>query len=153
MAYEQMPYCVKINFTNLDKKEFINDLNTKIKVSPNKLLLNTLSYYFPKSFVHTFFDEYCLPFDIKNIDTNKTLKEKIASLFCEFELNILDTLKQGEVVTAGGVALNQINPKTLECKTIKGLYFIGEALDVDGLCGGFNLQNCWSTGFVAAVGL
>ena len=151
MAYEQMPYCVKINFTNLDKKEFINDLNTKIKEAPNKLLLNTLSYFFPKSFVHTFFDEYCLPFDIKNIDANKTLKEKIASLFCEFELNILDTLKQGEIVTAGGVDLNQINPKTLECKTIKGLYFIGEALDVDGLCGGFNLQNCWSTGFVAAV--
>ena len=68
-------------------------------------------------------------------------------------MNILDTLKQGEIVTAGGVDLNQINPKTLECKTIKGLYFIGEALDVDGLCGGFNLQNCWSTGFVAAVGL
>lgn len=151
MAYEQMPYCVKINFANLDKKEFINDLNIKIKESPNKLLMNTLSNYLPKSFVNIIFNEYNLPFNIKNIDANKDLKEKIASLFCEFELNIIDTAKQGEVVTAGGVDLNQINPKTLECKTIKGLYFIGEALDIDGLCGGFNLQNCWSTGFVSAM--
>ncbi len=151
MAYEQMPYCVKLNFANMDKKEFINDLNIKIKESPNKLLINTLSYYFPKSFVNTILSEYNLPFNIKNIDANKALKEKIASLFCEYELNIIDTVKQGEVVTAGGVDLDQINPKTLECKTIKGLYFIGEALDVDGLCGGFNLQNCWSTGFVSAM--
>ena len=151
MAYEEMPYCIKLNFANVDKREFINALNTKIKESPGKLLINTLSNYFPKSFVNTIFSEYNLPLNIKNIDANKTLKEKIASLFCEFELNIIDTIKQGEVVTAGGVDLDQINPKTLECKTIKGLYFIGEALDVDGLCGGFNLQNCWSTGFVAAM--
>lgn len=153
MAYEKMPYCVKINFANLDKKEFVDNLNTKIKESPNKFLLNTLSDYFPKSFVHTIFSEYNLPFDVKNIDANKALKEKIALIFCEFELNIISTSNQGEIVTAGGVDLNLINPKTLECKTLKDLYFIGEALNVDGLCGGFNLQNCWSTGFVAAKGL
>lgn len=153
MAYEEMPYCVKLNFANIDKKEFVDDLNTKIKESPNKLLINTLSHYLPKSFVNAIFGEYNLPFNIKNIDANKALKEKIACLFCEFELNIVDTIKQGEVVTAGGVDLDQINPKTLECKTVKGLYFIGEALDVDGLCGGFNLQNCWSTGFVSALSL
>ncbi len=151
MAYEEMPYTVKLNFANVDKRQFIKALNTKIKESPGKLLINTLSYYFPKSFVNTIFSVYNFPINIKNIDANKTLKERIASLFCEFELNIIDTIKQGEVVTAGGVDLNQINPRTLECKTIKGLYFIGEALDVDGLCGGFNLQNCWSTGFVSAM--
>ncbi|MDY0210919.1 MAG: NAD(P)/FAD-dependent oxidoreductase [Acholeplasma sp.] len=53
-------------------------------------------------------------------------------------------------VTAGGVSLLEINPKTLESKIQKGLYFTGEVLDVDGLCGGYNLQWAWSSGYVAA---
>ena len=151
MAYEEMPYCIKLNFVNMEKYEFVKELNKKIKESPNKLFINTLSDYFPKSFINIVFNQYNLPLDVKNIDASKEFKEKIAALFCEFEINIIDTQKEGEIVTAGGVSLNQINPKTLECKTIEGLYFVGEALDVDGLCGGFNLQNCWSTGFVVAM--
>jgi len=53
------------------------------------------------------------------------------------------------VITKGGVAVNEINPKTMESKKIKGLYFAGEVLDVDALTGGFNLQIAWSTGYVA----
>ncbi len=52
-------------------------------------------------------------------------------------------------VTAGGIALDEVNPKTLESKVIKGLYIIGELLDIDGACGGYNLQWAWAGGFVA----
>lgn len=52
-------------------------------------------------------------------------------------------------VTAGGVATGEIEPRTLESKLVKGLYFAGEVLDIDGLCGGYNLQWAWSSGFVA----
>lgn len=55
-----------------------------------------------------------------------------------------------EFVTCGGVALNNINPKTLECKQYPGLYFAGEVLDVDAITGGFNLQAAWTMGYVAA---
>ena len=55
-----------------------------------------------------------------------------------------------EFVTAGGVALSNINPNTLECKRHPGLYFAGEVLDIDAITGGFNLQAAWSTGFVCA---
>ena len=51
--------------------------------------------------------------------------------------------------TAGGVKLTQVNPKTLESLKVKGLYFAGEILDVDGDCGGFNLQWAWSSGYTA----
>jgi hypothetical protein len=51
--------------------------------------------------------------------------------------------------TAGGVKLSEINPKTLESLKVKGLYFAGEILDVDGDCGGFNLQWAWSSGYTA----
>jgi len=55
-----------------------------------------------------------------------------------------------EFVTCGGVSLNAVNSKTLEAKAVPGLYFTGEYLDVDALTGGFNLQNCWTTGYIAA---
>ncbi len=51
--------------------------------------------------------------------------------------------------TAGGIKLSEINQKTLESLKVKGLYFAGEILDVDGDCGGFNLQWAWSSGYTA----
>ena len=52
-------------------------------------------------------------------------------------------------VTAGGIALDEVNPDTLESRLVPGLFFCGEVLDVDGDCGGFNLQWAWSSGQVA----
>ncbi len=54
------------------------------------------------------------------------------------------------IITAGGVCVNDINPHTMQSKKVKGLYFIGEVLDVDGYTGGFNLQIAFSTAFLAA---
>ena len=53
------------------------------------------------------------------------------------------------IVTAGGVDVKEINPKTMESKLIKNLYFAGELLDVDAHTGGYNLQIAWSTGALA----
>ena len=58
-----------------------------------------------------------------------------------------------EFVTAGGVALSQLDLSTLECKQHPGLYFAGEVLDVDAITGGFNLQAAWSTAFICAKAL
>lgn len=55
-----------------------------------------------------------------------------------------------EFVTCGGIALSNINPNTLECKQHPRLYFAGEALDVDAITGGFNLQAAWTMGYVIA---
>ena len=49
------------------------------------------------------------------------------------------------IITKGGVSIKEIDPKTMESKKVKGLYFAGEILDVDALTGGFNLQIAWST--------
>ena len=53
------------------------------------------------------------------------------------------------IITSGGVAVKDINPKTMESKLVKGLYFCGEVLDIDAFTGGFNLQLAFSTGFAA----
>lgn len=52
-------------------------------------------------------------------------------------------------VTAGGITITEINPQTLESKKVKGLFFCGEIIDIDGLCGGYNLQWAWSSGYVS----
>ncbi len=56
-------------------------------------------------------------------------------------------------VSAGGVDTAEITPTTMESKRVKGLYLTGELVDVDGTCGGYNLQWAWSTGAVAGMNL
>ena len=53
------------------------------------------------------------------------------------------------IITCGGVSVKQINPKTMESKLVKGLYFAGEVLDIDGYTGGYNLQIAFSTAYAA----
>ena len=55
------------------------------------------------------------------------------------------------IVTAGGVSTKEVNPRTMESKLVKGLYFAGEILNLDAYTGGFNLQIAWSTGRVAGL--
>lgn len=55
------------------------------------------------------------------------------------------------IVTAGGVNVKEVSPKTMESKLVKGLYFTGEVLDIDGMTGGFNLQAAFSTGYLAGI--
>lgn len=54
-----------------------------------------------------------------------------------------------EFVTCGGVALSALDMRTMESKTVPGLFFAGEVVDVDGVTGGFNFQSAWTTGWVA----
>lgn len=67
----------------------------------------------------------------------------------ECEVKGKTTFKE-EFVTAGGIALNEIDPNTMMSKIVPNLYFAGEIIDVDGITGGYNFQNAWTTGFVAA---
>ncbi len=69
---------------------------------------------------------------------------------CEIPIHGKSTNKE-EFVTAGGVALNEINFKTMESKIIPGLFFAGEVLDIDAVTGGFNFQAAWTTGYIAGI--
>ena len=64
--------------------------------------------------------------------------------------NIVEAFQEA---TAGGIALTEVDPSTLESRLCPGLYLVGEMLDVDGRIGGFNFQWAWSTGFVAGRAL
>ena len=85
---------------------------------------------------------------VSALSTNEV--ERIIKILKDWRFKIRGTKSWSSAqVTAGGVATKDIDPKTMESKLVKGLYFAGEILDVDGKCGGFNLQWAWSSGFVA----
>jgi predicted flavoprotein YhiN len=71
-------------------------------------------------------------------------------LSCSLEVTSKGTFKD-EFVTAGGVALKGIDMKKMESKLYPGLFMCGELLNIDGVTGGFNFMNCWSTGYVAGT--
>lgn len=144
-AKNKFPYTLSIDLCPKDI-----DLQDLINSNPHKQINNLLSDYIPKRVVNYILEVCKISNSQKchliNAKQRDCILEKIHSLI----LTIIGTSPDGEVVTAGGVDLKEINPKTLESKKVKGLYFIGEVLDIDGFCGGFNLQNCWSTAFVAS---
>jgi predicted Rossmann fold flavoprotein len=79
------------------------------------------------------------------------IQNKLVKNICSLELEIKGkTTFKEEFVTAGGVRLNEIDPNTMMSKKLKGLFFAGEIMDVDGITGGFNFQHAWTSGFVAA---
>ena len=59
------------------------------------------------------------------------------------------TIFKEEFVTCGGISLQDIDIKTMQSKRCSSLYFAGEILDIDGVTGGFNFQNAWTSGFIA----
>lgn len=147
MARENFPYYIYVDFTG----DF--DFQSVLNENPHKNIKNLLSDYVPKSFAEFILLHNGVNADEKCHKINGVMRDKILKQLRNFEIEAVGTRPDGEVVTSGGVDLKEINPKTMESNIIPGVYFCGEVLDIDGFCGGFNLQNCWSTAFIAAQGI
>ena len=143
-ARDEFPYVINFDFINRD----IN-LQEIFDKNPHKTLKNALSEFLPKSFISEIIDNS----EIECCKINSEMRKNILHCLSEFPLSVTGVSKGGETVTSGGVDLNEINSKTTMSKLIPNLYFCGEVLDIDGFCGGYNLQNCWSTAYVAAQGI
>ncbi|HRD40156.1 MAG TPA: aminoacetone oxidase family FAD-binding enzyme, partial [Bacteroidia bacterium] len=85
------------------------------------------------------------------IELGKKQQNKLAQVLCadRYQMRGKTTFKE-EFVTSGGVNLKEIDFRTMQSKIMPNLYFCGEVIDIDGITGGFNFQNAWSTAFVAA---
>ena len=116
----------------------------------NKDIANCLKELLPNALIAVVLQKSGVPFDKKTNSITKS--ERLSLLTCIKNFDIIISSLRGfdeAIVTAGGVNVNEINPKTMESKLIKGLYFCGEVLDVDAFTGGFNLQIAFSTGYAA----
>ena len=116
----------------------------------NKEFKNSLDELLPKKIIDSVIQ-------LSKIDKYKRVNEitkeeryNLITLLKNFEVTILGFRPVEEaIVTAGGINIKEINPKTMESKLVKGLYFAGEIIDVDAYTGGFNLQIAYSTGYTA----
>ena len=116
----------------------------------NKAFKNSLEKLLPKKMIDVIIDLSEINPNKKVNEITKKEREQLVFLLKNFSITIQNFSKIEEaIVTAGGINIKEINPKTMESKIVKGLYFAGELIDVDAYTGGFNLQIAYSTGFVA----
>lgn len=132
---KKFPYRISINLFDVEKLYELISLNSK------KSIGNLVSNLIPKSLAQVIIED----FDKKAAEVSKKNIEKYSIL----NLEIVDCAPAGEIVNSGGVELNSID-KNCKSKISENLWFCGEILDIDGFCGGFNLQNCWSSAYVVA---
>ena len=132
---KEFPYDISIRLFEIEKLEELIKNNTK------KTIGTLVSQLIPKSLAKTIVKE----FDKKAAEISKENLKKYSIL----NLTILNNSTIDEIVNAGGVKLNSID-KNCKSKIQENLWFCGEILNIDGFCGGFNLQNCWSSGYIVA---
>lgn len=118
-----------------------------------KALKNSLDKLLPKSLIKFVITYAGLSGDKKNGEITAAERKKLVCTLKNLRFKVVKTRPLEEaIVTGGGVCVKEINPKTMESKLVKGLYFAGEVLDVDALTGGFNLQCAFSTAYLAGRG-
>ncbi len=132
-------------------KTLINDFKTR---APARLITNEGPELLPKNLWKKLIEIAGVPESLRWSHLSSSLSEKICQVLssAEFEINGKSTYKE-EFVTSGGVALNEVNFKTMQSKLHANLYFAGEILDIDGVTGGFNFQNAWTTAYIAGISM
>ncbi len=130
----------------LSSEQLDNRLLRDFESNKNKQFQNSLDELLPKSLIPVIIDRSGIDPYKKVNSVTKEERLRLLGLLKDFSLEITGSRGFDEaIITQGGVSVKEINPKTMESKKVKGLYFIGEVLDVDAVTGGFNLQIAWST--------
>lgn len=146
-AFDKMPYKL-----SMDLAPELIDLQKDLNNHPHKDIKNILNKYLPQKVV-SFILKDIIDETVKAHQISGKTRDLILNKIHEFTVEVIGSNKGEETVTAGGIDLKEINSKTMEVKNFPNLYAIGEILDIDGFCGGFNLQNAWSTAYVCAEAL
>jgi predicted Rossmann fold flavoprotein len=121
---------------------------------PRATLVTTLSRLVPAALARALTDHLDLDASIRMARLGREDRRRLVRALLEWPLPVAGSLGYADAeVTAGGVALDEVEAGTLASKVCRGLFLAGEILDVDGRLGGFNLQWAWSSAFVAAAGL
>lgn len=117
-----------------------------------KSIKNALIELLPQKLIPIILDLSYIDEEKKVDEVNKVERRKLVEVLQNLPLTITKTRPIDEaIVTAGGVSVKEIDPKTMQSKILHGLYIVGEVADVDGFTGGFNLQAAWAMGNAAGV--
>ena len=141
---------VVINFLPWLKEDAITYFDKRTSLMPSRTIFELLEGLLNNKLLNTFLS--ILKLDESRKWTNMSKQEKInlINILTNFHLPIIDTKSfDNAQVCSGGVDLSEINPNTMESLINKNLYIVGELLDVDGDCGGYNLSFAWISGMLA----
>ena len=132
----------------------VEKLNVRIlrdfEALKNKEFKNSLNGLLPHKLVPIIIEKTQISKEKQVNSITKEERQKLVQTLKQFTLTISGFRPIEEaIITAGGVSIKEINPKTMESKRVQNLYFAGEVMDVDAYTGGFNLQIAYSTGYVA----
>jgi predicted Rossmann fold flavoprotein len=145
---------VKINFLPHLENNFYAWITERANKMPEKTIEEVLESIFNYKLMFVLLKQASVPKDKKWNELSENSKRSLCDKIENFRLSIIDTesFDKSQVCT-GGVSLSEINPITLESSIVSNLYFVGEVLDVDGKCGGFNLAFAWISGYIAGRGV
>ena len=142
----------------IDLKPALNDEKLDLRIRrdfeevKNKQYKNSLDKLLPQKMIDAIIYLSQINDNKKVNEITKEERTRIVKLLKNFEMTIKAFRPiEDAIITAGGIDTKQINPKTMESKIIKNLYFAGEVIDVDAYTGGFNLQIAYSTGYTAGM--
>ena len=144
-------FSILVNWLHPKTESDITNLVEHVILSlSSKMVKNTNPFALPNRLWKFLLLKYAIPDDQRWGSLSKKIKNKLVQLLFvdEYVVSGKTTFKE-EFVTCGGVALEDVNFKSMESKVCPGMYFTGEVLDIDGITGGFNFQSAWTTGFIA----
>ena len=134
----------------LDEKKLETRILRDIEENPKRSFHNLLGGLAGRSMVPVLEQLTGIPGEQRCTDFTREQRQKLIQILKAFPVSVSGTRPIDEaIVTAGGVSTKEVDPRTMESKLVKGLFFAGEVLDLDAYTGGFNLQIAWCTGFVA----
>ncbi|MBU1119862.1 NAD(P)/FAD-dependent oxidoreductase [Patescibacteria group bacterium] len=127
-------------------------INKDLSEAGNRAIKNSLSKLLPSSLIPVVIKLSGIDPEEKASQLSKESKNKLLHTLKELTLNITEIGDwNSAIVTDGGVDIKEIDPNTMQSKVVDNLYFAGEIIDVYGPTGGYNLQLCWSTGYLAGI--
>jgi predicted flavoprotein YhiN len=150
-ALENGPVSILIDLKPaLTKEQLHKRLQRDLDKSGKRKVAGIIKEYLPAKMIEPFIELTGIDKEKQAHQITAPEREKIVELLKALRFNIKSPLPLAKaIVTAGGVALDEIDPRTMASKKINGLYFCGEVMDIDADTGGYNLQAAFSTGFVA----
>lgn len=144
-------FTVQVNWVNEKNTTLIKTvLDTIVQEHPQKLVTNYKPYQLTNRLWRFLLEKLAFSPNIKWADLGKKRMNQLVNILANDTYEVLGkTTFKEEFVTCGGVALENIDFKTMQSKVVKNLYFAGEVLDIDGITGGYNFQAAWTTAFLA----
>ncbi|MFZ6023594.1 MAG: NAD(P)/FAD-dependent oxidoreductase [Bacteroidota bacterium] len=152
LAEKQYAFTILVNWLGTETESQLRERWQEIReLNASQKMGNRNPFQLPSRLWLYLLEESGIKADMRWADLSSKLQHQLIQSLTthEFQVNGKTTFKE-EFVTCGGVKLSEIDANSMQSKKIEGLFFAGEVMDIDGITGGFNFQNAWTSGFLAA---